>query len=331
MKLRARRNECNYREPKSKRQRVAAKTPTCIQDLIAFVDSGEIYSNIDVKKIERVAPYLRELNNMVGMKSLKESVFNQILYYLQGFHYDCEDYLHTVIYGEPGCGKTEVSKIIGQIYSRLGLLSCHDKFITATRADLIGQFLGETSIKTTRVLQDALGGVLFIDEVYSLGNEEGRDFYAKECIDTINLFISENKDDLCLIIAGYESDIENCFFSRNKGLKRRFPWVHRIDKYDNNELVQIMKRKVGETSFKLDCTDEFLEGLVKDNKDAFKFFGGSIENLLAKSKIHHARRVFGMDKKEHYRLNEQDIQNGLKELKGNDKVKDISNYERMFL
>ena len=129
MKLRARRNECNYREPKSKRQRVAAKTPTCIQDLIAFVDSGEIYSNIDVKKIERVAPYLRELNNMVGMKSLKESVFNQILYYLQGFHYDCEDYLHTVIYGEPGCGKTELlrlfqfNKVMGYHLTSINLIN----------------------------------------------------------------------------------------------------------------------------------------------------------------------------------------------------------------
>ena len=88
--------------------------------------------------------------------------------------------MHTCIYGPPGTGKTEIAKIMGKIFSSLGILK-NNYFKKVTRADLIAGYLGQTAIKTRDVIKDALGGVLFIDEAYALGNKEKRDMYRKIC------------------------------------------------------------------------------------------------------------------------------------------------------
>jgi SpoVK/Ycf46/Vps4 family AAA+-type ATPase len=110
------------------------------------------------------------------------------------------------------------------------------KFRIVKRDQLIGRYLGETSIKTQKVLDEIDGGVLFIDEAYSLGNEEGRDSFSKECIDCINQNLSEKKDSLLCIIAGYKDALDKCFFAYNEGLKRRFPFVYTIEPYTHKEL-----------------------------------------------------------------------------------------------
>jgi len=171
---------------------------------------------------------LTELNNMVGMANVKEHMVDQILFFLQGFNVitrcgkctDCTfglaciktqtEMLHTVITGPPGVGKTELGKILGKVYKELGILS-NDTFKLVTRSDLIAGYLGQTAIKTQKVIDEAKGGVLFIDEAYSLGNAELRDSFSKECIDTLNQNLSERRDFLC-IIAGYKEELEKCFF-----------------------------------------------------------------------------------------------------------------------
>ena len=114
-------------------------------------------------------------------------------------------------------------KIIGKIFSKLGILS-KKYFKKVTRADLIAGYLGQTAIKTRDVINEAKGGVLFIDEAYALGNPEKRDSFAKECIDTLCEGLSDNKDNLMVIIAGYEKELKDCFFSYNQGLDSRFNW-----------------------------------------------------------------------------------------------------------
>ena len=168
------------------------------------------------------------------MKCLKETVFYQILYYLQNMHLrdNSSEYLHTMIYGTPGCGKTTVAQIIGKIYQTLGVLSRNGIFKIAHRDDFIAGYLGQTATKTQKLLKSCIGGILFIDEVYSLApRENDKDSFSKEALDTLTAFLSEHKNDFCCIAAGYEEDVENCFFAMNKGLKRRFPWVHKIDNY----------------------------------------------------------------------------------------------------
>ena len=123
------------------------------------------------------------------MKSLKNSIVDQILYFVQNLHRDKlnknGDFMHTVIYGPPGTGKTEVAKIMGKIFSKMGVLS-RNVFKKATRADLIAGYLGQTALKTKDLVKECLGGVLFIDEAYALGNNEKRDSFAKSLKDAVS-------------------------------------------------------------------------------------------------------------------------------------------------
>ena len=148
-----------------------------IQDILDLAKKyplkDDVTYNIDMKAIHQIRTPLIELNKMIGMNSLKQSVVNQILFFIQKLHI-CKnksqnDFLHTVIYGPPGTGKTEVAKLLGKIYSRLGILK-RGRFRKVTRSDLVAGYLGQTALKTMDVVKECLGGVLFIDEAYALGN-----------------------------------------------------------------------------------------------------------------------------------------------------------------
>ena len=143
-----------------------------LPELIAVAETNKWYKNINNVMLWEILPYLKELNDMIGMKSVKESIFFQIIYYLQELHLrNIEgDYLHTIITGKPGSGKTTVSKILGGIYQRMGIFSSSQspKFKIASRDDFVGEFLGSTAIKTKKLLTSCIGGCLFVDELYSL-------------------------------------------------------------------------------------------------------------------------------------------------------------------
>ena len=297
-----------------------------IQDLIEVGQSTKFYKNLDSIMLWRIVPYLQELNKLVGMESLKESVFYQILYYLQGMHKKNkeEEYLHTMIYGPPGAGKTTVAKIIGKIYQGLGILSRKGEFKIAYRDDFIAGYLGQTAIKTQKLLKSCIGGILFIDEVYSLApRDNDRDSFSKEALDTLTGFLSEHKNDFCCIAAGYEDDIENCFFAMNQGLKRRFPWVHRIEKYHACDLVLIMIKKIKEMNWKLAISNKKLEEIIEKNIKMFKFAGGDIETYLTKCKMAHSKRVFSLDEEHKFVLTEKDFEEGILMVKKNTKEEKI--------
>ena len=239
---------------------------------------------------------LLELSRMIGMNDLKNCVVDQIIYYAQGFNklgMGNNDFMHTVIYGPPGTGKTEVAKIIGRIFSKLGVLSA-GTFRKVTRADLVGEFLGHTAIKTRDVVRKAIGGVLFIDEAYSLGagNDEKRDSFAKECIDTLCESLSDHKDSIMVIIAGYEDELKKCFFGQNRGLESRFSWRFNTHPYSPEELRAIFLKKVSDCGWTIQSSNELTESWFADNQHHFEYGGRDIETLLAKTKICHSRRVF---------------------------------------
>ena len=237
--------------------------------------------------------------------------------------------MHTVIYGPPGTDKTETAKIIGKIFTKLGILS-KNYVKKVTRADLIAGYLGQTAIKTRAVIKEAKGGVLFIDEAYALGNPEKRDSFAKECIDTLCEALSDNKDQLMVIIAGYEEDLKKCFFSYNQGLNSRFPWRFKTDDYKAPELNKIFKKKVLDAgwSFKDDIKDSWFENKM----DSFPFYWRDMETLLAKAKIAHGRRVFCKPKEEKTKLITRDIEKGYEMfLKNNDKKEKNNVIKHMYL
>jgi SpoVK/Ycf46/Vps4 family AAA+-type ATPase len=196
---------------------------------------------------------------MIGMKELKNNIVDQILYFVQELHKNKDstgDFLHTVIYGPPGTGKTEIAKIMGQIYSKIGILS-NGTFKKVTRSDLVAGYLGQTALKTREVIKESLGGVLFIDEAYSLGNPEKKDSFSKECIDTLCEALSDNKENLMVIIAGYEKELKDCFFSFNQGLDSRFTWRFKMDDYTHEDLYNIFLKKVSDIDWKIEETESF--------------------------------------------------------------------------
>ncbi len=261
-----------------------------ITDLLKLIKDNPIVENveynIDIETLHKIREPLTELNHMIGMKSLKDNVIDQIIYYIQNFHKlgKCEgDFMYTVIYGPPGTGKTELAKLIGKIFSKLGILK-KDIFRKVTRSDLIAGYLEQTAIKTKDVIKDTLGGVLFIDEAYSLGNDEKRDSFAKECIDTLCEALSDYKDNIMIIIAGYESELKTCFFSYNSGLESRFPWRFKTDEYTAAELRQIFIKKVKDAGWNIHTDENIInEEWFKKNIDYFKYYGRDMETLFAKS------------------------------------------------
>ena len=277
----------------------------------------DIEYNINMQAMHNIKKPLQDLDNMIGMNKLKDAIVDQIIFFSQNLHMG-NDFMHTVIYGPPGTGKTEIAKIMGRIFSSIGILE-NNKFRKATRADLIAGYLGQTAIKTRDVIKDCLGGVLFIDEAYALGNREKRDSFAKECIDTLCEGLSDNKDKLMVIIAGYEEDLDKCFFAYNQGLNSRFPWRFHTDDYKADELNKIFAKKVKEIGWSLE--KEIKNSWFEGKMDYFKFYGRDIETLLAKTKIAHGRRVFCKDESEKRVITQKDVDKGFEMFTDNKEVK----------
>jgi hypothetical protein len=309
-----------------------------IADLLDIIDKypATTKSNIDIKMLHKIQTELRELNSMIGIATLKTAILDQILYYLQGFHLhgSADDYKHTVLYGPPGSGKTEIAKIIGKMYSKMDIIKKPDSSVSATsafkssknvdlhssrfdtdndlnsrtegadsnlhkfkkitRADLVAGYLGQTAIKTKNVINESLGGVLFLDEAYSLGHKDGGDTFSKECADTLCESLSNNRENLMFIIAGYEKELDVNFFGLNPGLESRFVWRFKIDNYSYKDLWQIFLHKVKIAGW--NCNDELInsgESWFKAKFDNFTGLGRDIDSLLFKTKISHSRCIYG--------------------------------------
>jgi len=299
-----------------------------LSDLIDMINNNPICSNIsyniNIENISKIKNHLIELNNMIGMNSLKNHILDQILYFAQGLHKNKNnngDFMHTVIYGPPGTGKTEVAKLLGKIYSKLGILK-KEIFKKATRVDFIAGYLGQTAIKTKDLINSCNGGVLFIDEAYSLGNEEKKDSFSKECIDTLCEALSDNKENLMVIIAGYEKELNECFFNYNQGLESRFIWRFKIDGYTGEELMQIFIKKVNDNGWSIDKDSKITKEWFINNLPYFKFFGRDMETLFTKTKIAHSRRVFCKPESFKTKINIDDLNKGFEMFTSNDNIKE---------
>ena len=298
-----------------------------IADILTIIDTYKddpsIQYNINMSALHKIKEPLTALHNMIGMKTLKSNIVDQILFFVQNLHVNKDasgDFMHTVIYGPPGTGKTEVAKLMGSIFSKIGILD-KGTFKKVTRSDLIAGYLGQTALKTRDVIKEALGGVLFIDEAYALGNTEKRDSFSKECIDTLCESLSDNKANLMVIIAGYEQELKDCFFNYNQGLDSRFTWRFKTDNYDAEDLYNIFLKKVKDIGWSIHENSNIKVQWFKKNIDCFAFFGRDMETLLAKTKIAHSKRVFCKGEDEKKKITLVDLDKGFEMYLSNDDIK----------
>jgi SpoVK/Ycf46/Vps4 family AAA+-type ATPase len=274
--------------------------------------------NRDLERLVDCIEPLKKLNNLIGMDEIKKNIIDQILFYSQELN--TNEMMHTCLTGPPGVGKTTLGKILAELYCSLGFLETNN-FKIVSKPDLIAGYIGQTALKTQKVLKSALGGVLFIDEAYSLGSgSDEADSYGKECIDTINKFLSENTSNFIMIIAGYREDLDKCFFALNKGLNRRFPWNYDIGKYTDMDLKRIFIHQIQENGWTFDeniklNNYEILNDIFNSNKDLFNQNGGDTLILFDKTKICHSRRVFGKRRKYKKIIDISDIKLGMELMK----------------
>lgn len=197
---------------------------------------------------------LAELNQLIGLERVKNDV-TQLVNFLKVQKLRESKGLpvapvsrHLVFYGNPGTGKTTVARLLSSIYKHLGILS-KGHLIETDRAGLVAGYVGQTALKVKEVTEKALGGILFIDEAYTLSSGGGEDF-GQEAIDTLLKYMEDHRDDLIVVVAGYTDKMED-FLSSNPGLRSRFSKYLDFEDYTPPQLAQIFELFCTKTGFEL--------------------------------------------------------------------------------
>lgn len=205
---------------------------------------GMVYSDID---------YSAELSSLVGLSQVKEDIESlrnlikvQALRKQQGLPNTKVSY-HCVFTGNPGTGKTTVARIVAGIYKELGLLS-KGHLVEVDRSKLVGEYVGQTAPKTNKVIDEALDGVLFIDEAYTLVG--GQNDYGSEAIATLLKRMEDDRDRLVVILAGYTNEIKE-FIDSNPGLQSRFNRYIHFEDYSAEELLDIFMRNIKKSGYNI--------------------------------------------------------------------------------
>lgn len=240
-----------------------------------------------------------QLNQLIGLNSVKSKVNDliafqkvQLLRKKRGLH-SPRNTMHLAFTGNPGTGKTTVARIVGKIYQKLGLLS-KGHFMEVSRTDLIAGYQGQTAHKVKNVIEKAKGGVLFIDEAYSITENDHSDSYGRECLTELTKALEDYREDLVVIVAGYTAPM-NQFFESNPGLKSRFNTFIEFDDYNVDELMDILRyMSEKEDYFLTDRTQELLKQLLSEAilSSQKEFANGRfIRNIFETMIMNHARRI----------------------------------------
>ena len=198
---------------------------------------------------------------------------------------------HMVFTGHPGTGKTTVARIMAKIYKSLGVVS-KGQLIETDRAGLVAGYMGQTALKTAQVIKKAKGGILFIDEAYSLSSEDGSNDYGKEAIDTLVKGMEDYRDDLVVIVAGYVNEMKK-FINMNPGLRSRFNKYINFANYSAAEMLEIFKRQCEKAQFILSSeAEEVALSYFEQNQDDPTFGNArGVRNFFDKVAMAQATRI----------------------------------------
>lgn len=244
-----------------------------------------------------------ELNELVGLKMVKEKVGELLAYQSVqvkrrqvGLNSE-KTTMHMAFTGNPGTGKTTVARIIGRMYKKIGLLS-KGQFIEVSRTDLIAGYQGQTAIKVKKVIENAKGGVLFIDEAYSITENDHSDSYGRECLTELTKALEDYREDLVVIVAGYTEPMEK-FFESNPGLKSRFNTFIEFGDYNSSELLEILELMCKKNDYVLSKPlENRLSGVLGEIcEDKEENFANArlVRNLFDDMTMMHAKRVDRID------------------------------------
>ncbi len=250
-----------------------------------------------------------ELEQLIGLKKLKLLI--QELYALKQIQQKRKEQnlktepqmLHMIFKGNPGTGKTTAARMIAKALKTLGILK-KGQFWEVERADLVGEYIGHTAQKTRECLKKANGGIIFIDEAYSLARGGEKDF-GKEAIDALVKGIEDYKDSLIVILAGYREEMD-CFLAMNPGLRSRFPLQIDFPDYTLEELLEIAHLILQKRDYQLNLPAwEALKQLIQQNMQVHQHIGNArmVRNLLEEAIRRQALRLWPIAA----RLNREDL------------------------
>ena len=251
--------------------------PEKIEDLQAELDG---YIGLDAVKKE-----VRNLINMVTVHQMREK---------NGLP-TTELSLHMVFSGNPGTGKTTIARLMARIYHALGILS-KGQLVEVDRSGLVAGYVGQTALKTSKAIEKALGGVLFIDEAYALNGRSENDF-GQEAIDTVLKAMEDHRDDLVVIVAGYD-DLMEAFIHSNPGLESRFNRFLHFADYSLDEMMQIfaMQCKKGCYILEKEAEEQVRAFIREENTDGISFGNArGVRNLFERILVQQANRLAGME------------------------------------
>jgi len=247
---------------------------------------------------EKIEDLKAELNELVGLEGIKREVNNLInvvtIHNLrkQNGLKTVDMSLHMVFSGNPGTGKTMIARLMARIYKSLGVLS-KGQLVEVDRSGLVAGYVGQTATKTSEVIQKALGGVLFIDEAYALTNGKADNDFGQEAVDTLLKAMEDNREDLVVIVAGYDGLMDE-FIHSNPGLESRFNRYLHFDDYSVDEMMAILdlQLKKGQYQLDADASVAVREYIVDANTGSIAFGNArGVRNIFERLLVAQANRL----------------------------------------